>query len=623
MKTFFHHAYHSGYLSYSRVFTVPKSFVSALLISIFFLAYIITDYWNIPGSSHAKLLIRDGTLCLGIIWGIAAGNSIKFEYRRTYLFSFCLLFLLILILNSHTLTSVIPWMGDEDHHIRMVLDLLGKVNYLSLFLILAAWSLVLYLSWRTPRWAVFTGILLLLTLLSSYPGTSLFGSLRYPFVNYWPYAFLINLLIPVVEHPYHEFLYRIIPFLSVIALTFIFQKTLSQKKRFTRLIWGVAVALIPTVYYYSSIFYLEMPIILLMTIVCLRIEKLLAEDFFHLKQDIGWYALVLVGFLKETTLPFLICFLIFRTVSIMKKRYPQLRRKPKSQVVASFEQRKVNLKWMVEEFAVYFILLMPILYYLIFRTPFVHRSYQFTISNLFDPVIYPVIFRALFDQFGAWILLFFVGCILLIKKIHFTGFYFYLCLLFGYILFFALDQKNLIGYSRFFLFLLPPLLAASRVIARHLLTNAKRINYAVLAILISTSLILSPIQKDGTKLPYWENYQAEHYYPVDDAILWMKEKGTSKSVLFSGLGYIYFVEFYFNKYDWHPYQSELVIADVQKTDQINLEIALSKAEKAGFKNVLHFIQGREIPRVPNNFPFHQVEVFENLSNRIILFSKNE
>lgn len=79
----------------------------------------------------------------------------------------------------------------------------------------------------------------------------------------------------------------------------------------------MAVATIPTIFYYSSITYLEMPAVMLMTIVCLRIEPLARNDTSAIKQDVGWYALILLGFIKETTLPFILMFLAYRSFYLL------------------------------------------------------------------------------------------------------------------------------------------------------------------------------------------------------------------------------------------------------------------------------------------------------------------
>jgi len=44
-------------------------------------------------------------------------------------------------------------------------------------------------------------------------------------------------------------------------------------------------------------------------VVCLNIRSLLRDDYQMIRQNPAWYALILIGFIKETTLPFLICFI--------------------------------------------------------------------------------------------------------------------------------------------------------------------------------------------------------------------------------------------------------------------------------------------------------------------------
>ena len=62
-----------------------------------------------------------------------------------------------------------------------------------------------------------------------------------------------------------------VPFLSSFLLVWIFQKDLSRSRPYRNLVWGLVVASIPLVYYYSSILYLEMPAVVLMLIVCFNL----------------------------------------------------------------------------------------------------------------------------------------------------------------------------------------------------------------------------------------------------------------------------------------------------------------------------------------------------------------
>lgn len=610
------------------VFTIPKSAIIAGLISVFFLSYIIIPYWDLPGNLKIDLIIREITLVLGILWGVLAAEKVNLGLSKSNIKYFLFSLLIILSFNLLPLISVIPWRGDEDLHIQRTLYILSSLPQYVMPIGALIWVLVIYLSWHKPKWAIFVGAMLLFFMVTSSPQFNeieyVSNLARYPYISYWFFAFVISIVKPLLGNPFHEVLFRIIPFLSVVALAWTYQRVLPGKQRFSNFVWGIAIALIPSVYYYTSILYLEMPIVLLMTIVCLRIEKLLTLDFSDLKQDPGWYALILVGFLKETTLPFMFCFILIRTAIKFGAKAIHARSKILKSDSLPDEVLKPGLKSIQEEVIVYFLLLLPVVYYLLFRLRFNEREYQLTLANLVDPSVYPVIFRALFEQFGAWIVLFIAGCVVLTLKKKFSSLLFYCFLFFGYILFFTLDQKIYVGYSRFYLFLLPPLLAGASMLIKYVIEKRKQFNYVLVALVVISSLLLSPVQRDGTKVPYWGNYffdTSEHYYPVDEALKYLKENDPEGAVLFAGLYFRYFDAFYYFKYNWWPDISEKLLSDIHnQDDQLNLSAALSKAEADGFDNVLFFVLQNDVPQVPVNSRYKQKMVFSNLSHILVLYS---
>ena len=607
------------------IITLPRSFVTALLASFFALAYLVTDYWNIPDAIPLKLIFLGGTILLAILWSGLAGNKARVEIKQSSWPYFLLLFAVIFILNFLPLTGDIPWRGDEDHHIRVTLHLyeeIFKIPWYDIVAILVTWGVILYLSWHKPKWAILVGTVSLALLIHFYPEHSIFGVLRYPYINYWTY-FLAMFPGGLIFGPYHEVLYRIIPFLSVIALAWFWQRSLAPKQEPINLLWGLAIALIPSVYYYSSILYLEMPAIFLMTIVCLRSENLLTKSFPELKKDLGWYALILIGFIKETTLPFLLCFLLCRIVVTVWQRI-----KGNKPILQTGEYKEEKARDSIGqtikgELAVYFVTLLPIVYYLSFREKFANtRSYHMKFSHLLNFEVYKVLAQSFLEQFGIFVFLFIAGGVLLIIKKKYPSFFFYVVLILGYSVFYMLDQKIYIGYSRFNLFLLPPLLASAGFLIKEVHERKKLVSYLLVVV-----ILVSSIQRDGTKVPYWGNYlfdTSEHYYPVEEAVTWLKENEQHDSVLCTGMYYEYTFFFYARKVNWVPSKSDIFLSDIENQDDaLNLENALIEAERQDYNNVLFFVLGEDIPPMPEDSVYHEEQVFQNMAHQIVIYSRDE
>jgi len=607
-----------------NVLSIPRSFIATLLASIFALGFLITDYWNIPGFPVLKSVLLIGTILIGAAWSWIGSDQKEIVIRPRSLIYLAVLILVALVLNFRPLVGDLAWRGDEDHHFLFVLNLyrvIETIPWYYVVLTLVTWVLILYLSWYKPRIALPFGLISLALLLHFYPHG--FGSLRYPFFNYWVY-YLAMLPATVFIGPYHEALLRIVPFLSALTLAWIFQRTIIKKMEPLSLILGGTILLIPSVYNYSTILYLEMPAVLLMTLACLQCESLLTRDFHEVKKHIGWYALILIGFIKETTLPFLLIFVGCRWVVRLWGRIKSRKKANRSVELETANPNLSLIHFFKGEVAFSFVSLLPIFYYLVFRGIYYHgRTYQFHPSNLFNPAVARVFVQSLFDQFGLFILLFIAGCVILIIKRKYPSLFFSLLYFFGYCLYLILEQKKYIGYSRFNLFLLPVLLTGSFILIQEILKKRKLIAYLLVVLTLITSILLTPILRDGTRLPGWGNYffdTGEHYYPVEEAMSWLKEKDPDGNILFAGLYYKYTYSFYLDKLNWVPEVVDLFLSDIEnQDDDLNLKNALIEAEKKGYNNVLFFILGDKVPQLPENSPYYEAMVFKNLAHKIVIY----
>jgi hypothetical protein len=137
---------------------------------------------------------------------------------------------------------------------------------------------------------------------------------------------------------------------------------------------GLAAATIPELFYYSSLLYLEMPAVALMFLVCLQADQLLSLGFADLKKSPSWYALILIAFIKETTLPVLLGFVAYRVIvqlslSAFRSSWKRLLRNELFMAVGT---------------------LLPLFLYLFFRIYFGNpRTFDFVPANLLVFRSYP------------------------------------------------------------------------------------------------------------------------------------------------------------------------------------------------------------------------------------------
>jgi len=602
--------------------SLPRGFSIAFLASIYILGFIITPYWILHESTIDIILHLVLTIGVGLVWLLLSTNSLQIEFSLKDGGLFLLLFVGVIALNYRPLNSVIPFRGDETHHIELTLNLMNRILPLEGLAIILLLIIFMISGIKKQRWMIFIGILIVSCVIFYFLGENSFEDatkspsffLRYPFINYWFFAILPKLT-SFITSPYHEALYRIIPILSMIGITWIYQKKLGIPNLASNIAWGFAVATIPLVFYYSSILYIEPPAVFLMTVVCLDINNLLYKSSKDISQTPSWYALILIGFIKETTIPFLLCFIAVRVIV-------QLQIWSKKTFKEKSERSWLHL--LAGELGIIFILLAPALLYLYFRATLTStRSFTPQISNLFDSTNYYFIVLSFIQQFGPFLFFFMAGCILLIAKREFTAVLCYTSLILVILAFHMMDYEVYAGYSRFNLFVLPPILAGS---ARFIIWATKQKQYigSLLAfVAIVSNFLLSPVNLDGVKAPYWGSYridESEHYYPYQDALVWLKNNHAEKRMLFTGLDFYYPFEFYWNKLDWKPKRDGTRSEDNINDETIAISRVLEKAESERYSIVVYRVIGSNFV-LPEETGEFRTQVIKNSAHTLIIFYK--
>lgn len=621
------------------IIRLPGTFLFALLASLFILAFVVSPYWFLAESPFARVAILAATIGLGTIWCLVSSSELELRFTLRDMAVFAVLLVAVFCLNYRPLTAAIPWRGDEAHHIRIALYLAAQIPILWILAFLGLLAAFLISAWRDAKWMMgICGALLAIGAAAflwrdgPFQGERPDWIFRYPFVNYWFYMPLPKAAGYLVG-PYHEILYRIIPLAFAALLAYAFGREAAGRPGAAAFFWGLAAAAIPLVFYYSSILYLEPPAIFLMLAVCLRAESLLRGDFASLKRNPAWYALILLGLIKETTIVFLACFLAVRLA-----------------VRAWTGRGKAPQEWirpLKEEFAVVYSVSMPILLYLTLRGALTDsRGFRPDLGSLLDPSVYRAIGQSFLEQFGPLLLLFTAGCVLLALTRQYASLAFSLFVLAATPLVFAVDSGGAhAGYSRFNLLILPVILWGALAAARTISEKGKFIGIAAACVVLSVNLLLSPVHMDGTKQPFWGNYlldTSDHYYPYPEALAWLKENHGEERIFLTGFNYPYYFDFYFEQLGWRPrykldlnlltddYDEEFVMHFAQGEwaprrsldawlaargwdENALLSRALERAEAGGFDVVLYHVLGNELPqlRAGDSSRFLQAKVFQN------------
>lgn len=496
---------------------IYKKYVFIFLTAIFFFAYIISPYWAVFQNPSYRILSLALLSVLGLVWSYLCSNNIRLPKLSGKPFWLLGLAVILILINYKPLNADIAWRGDEDFHINLTMDLFSNLTQGSSF--------------------------------------SISQVFRYPYFSKWASLFF------AAPSLYTDVkLYRAVPFLSVLFLAFFLYQKFEEKlhKPILSLLFSLGVVSIPLVYFYTSLLYLEMPIVLLMTVCIFDLKSILYLEHEKLLNRPSWYCLLLISFLKETAIIFLLLILCLRVIH---------------QIKMNIRSSKL-IKILLSEITLYLLVLSPCAVYLFFRqySP-IYRAFGGQFNKLLDISNYWIVLSSLFHQLGSLLISAILGFYLIYKKNEIGKAGALAVLFLGIILFFMTDNFLSIGFSRWNLFVLPIVIYTSY----YFLTSiTKTFQIISIVLVFIANLLFCPILADGTRLPNWGSPRmdtAEYTYPYEQAVKWLSIDRITNSLLLFGQNYPYYgLRFYLSKYDFHP---EILQYEIGYYSKFSKEVELS------------------------------------------------
>lgn len=615
-----------------REIALSRLVVFSLLSFVYALTSVLVPLWRLPPEAWQEAAAASATIAAGVAWAYAAHGTVSFSPSWRTLGWPAIALAIVLPLNVLPLLCDVPWRGDEAYHIGVVNGLKSALaSLVGLFLICLVPTLLSL--WPRPagaRDAVGLPAVVAVTATMVVAAASLrlapaafqfnvlhapFNVTRYPLLVTWLAAVPAAVLRPLLTG-FHEVVYRIVPVLSASLLVATCAGRLTGVALPARLAYMAAVALVPVVFYYSSILYLEMPAVLLLTLVFLDADELLHAGTAELKKRPAWYALLATGFVKETMAVFLGAFLLSRAAV-------QLAR-------ASSVRERVAV--LLREAGIAAAVSLPLAVYLAYRlgSRDMSRPFVMTAAHLGALDSYLVLSRAFLEQFGVCAVLYPVGLFLLFSRRRFAALAFHSTAFAGYAAFLLVDRDAdlFLGYSRFMLLFAPMMISGLHEVAERASRRGTATTALLLGLVAGTNLLMAPVNLDGTKRPGWGQYRkdtSEHYYPYRAALGYVQRTYPSDRTLVTGLYYHY-------RYSFELYTGatdQFVSLQIYRPDDVPpegtaasavCERLLAFAKQEGFRHVLYHVTATSIPEPATTHGFARERVFQNAAHALVFFS---
>lgn len=560
------------------------------------------------------------TLASGFLWAWWGTGTWRARAGRDILW-FPVLLGAMALMEGRALAASVPWRGDEDHHMLFTGHIAALIAshpaFLAVPILIGLAGLAL--SGRFAATAAMASGLGLVAAFSGYH-THLdeYFVLRYPIFLKYLTAVPVYLYSTLPGSPPPEIPYRILPLLASAATVWYAFLRLSHLPRWMRLLAALFLASLPLVRYYSTIFYLEMPAVLCMTVVLFNADTLLRSSLSTLIRSTGWYALLMLGFIKETTLPFLAAFLVCR-LAFRWHEFRKSRASPRN-AASTLQELPSHRGAVFEEGRVVFCVFLPLAGYLFYRILLGDaRPHPLIWGNLADPVLLGRLVRSFTDSFALLLPLAAAGIAIMARRGEWPALVLNLLVLSFVTVFHALDYPQYVGYGRFNLFLLPSLLRLAWSAVAAVAPRSMPFAAATLAMGVAVNVGISPIHSDGSKKCFWGVYgedAGEHYYPYRQAFRWIEAHDPGTRIRMTGHDYLYYTRLYQDR----GLKVEQILTPRGGDAAANINAGLDLAARAEAPWVLYQIPSG-IPDLPPTRDYALAKVFRNRSHVLLLYRK--
>jgi hypothetical protein len=327
-------------------------------------------------------------------------------------------------------------------------------------------------------------------------------------------------------------LMRFVPFFSIFAIGCLFagDRRWRQTPWYLPALAALAMVTVPNLIFHGTILYLELPAVLLLTIVLADGQRWLTRAPDQVTRTPAWWALILLSVIKETCLPISLGMLGVRLLAQLRLGSEPIPRRLRAEARL----------WLAA--------LLPYVVYLAARSHAGDRPYGGQWLNLVDPTLWLASVRWLWLETGLLLVLAAAGAVVAWRQ-HRRWLVAACVMVFvGEQAFFIADDAGHVGLARFHLLVLPPLFVLGWTALTAVARRRPQMAMALVAAVIGVNVLLSPINRAGERAA-WGN-SGERWYPFVDLLLGVRQQAPSATVLIANMDSQYAITAVFNLLRW-------------------------------------------------------------------------
>jgi hypothetical protein len=123
-------------------------------------------------------------------------------------------------------------------------------------------------------------------------------------------------------------------------------------------------------------------------------------------------------------------------------------------------------------------------------------------------------------------------------------------------------------------------------------------------------------------MPFFHFALRQHNYPYQETVVWLRDTHREDTILFTGLDYRYYLNFYFEKLNWHP-DYYVIFVDQNKGFHLAFSESLAEVQEMDINVIVYHILDEEL-KPPNEINSYFLEkTFKNQTHTILVYTKTQ